>query len=154
MKKLVTIIALLTATFSLFSCEKYDDGRPSKEVRDHFSDLFPDARDIDWDREGSYWVVSFETGSRHDETDHEVWYNSVGAWVGIITSVSIASVPAEIMGYLKASEYSAATPEDNDAEFIETPAGNYYRFDMQLNGKDVDLDVSLDGVVTISKKFF
>ena len=50
------------AALTLLSCEKYEDGKPAKSVRSEFAEMYPDARDVEWEAEAGYWKVSFETG--------------------------------------------------------------------------------------------
>ena len=71
MKKIMTIsaaflfyAATIAAAATIISCEKYEDGRPLKNVRSEFKSMSPDARDVEWDSEYGYWVVSFELGTR------------------------------------------------------------------------------------------
>ena len=71
MKKIMTIsaaflfyAATIAAAATIISSEKYEDGRPLKNVRSEFKSMYPDARDVEWDSEYGYWVVSFELGTR------------------------------------------------------------------------------------------
>ena len=78
MKKIYFALLVLFAALTVVSCDKYDDGIPSHSIRKDFSAKYPDARDVEWDREGPYWVVSFETGVWPDVVEYEVWYDSAG----------------------------------------------------------------------------
>lgn len=152
MKGLFIASALLAGMLMGVSCDKYEDGRPAKPVRDDFNTAYPDARDVEWERQGQYWVVSFETGPIQNGTDHEVWYDLSGAWVMSMTEVSLADVPQNIKDYLAADPvYGKAMFEDYDAEYIEKPSGSFYRFDMRLDGREVDVDVTPDGEVAAAK---
>lgn len=153
MRKVFTIIALVAGGMLLGACEMYEDGRPSKTVRSEFKSAYPEARDIEWERVGSFWVCSFETGNYPNEIDHESWYNEDGKWLATLTSVSLSGVPQEFKTSLGKSEYGTATFEDDDAEFVETPAGNFYRFDVEFNAKEIDLDVYPDGDVILADRF-
>lgn len=151
MKRILGIAALVCAVVLTVSCEKYEDGRPEKSVRSEFSKMFPDAKDVEWDWEYGYWKVSFETGTAPGRTEHEAWYDRDGSWVRTETDLRISAVPENIKGFLSASEYGAAAFEDNDAEFIRTPSGNYYRFDLVHSGVKIYVDVSEDGKVSLAK---
>ena len=149
MKRFLAIFACLAAAVFV-SCDKYEDGKPSKDVRSEFNRMYPDARDVEWEYQGAYWEVSFETGSRPDETDHTAWYDKNGAWIQTCTEVFLSAVPLEILNYLKASGYGTGQFEDNDAEYFDTPAGNFYWFDLRYEGQKIDVDVTEDGKVFLT----
>lgn len=148
MKNFFLIIASVAAALTMFSCDKYEDGKPSKEVRNEFDRMYPDAWDIEWEDQGAYWEVSFETGSRPDGTDHKAWYDKEGNWIQTCTDVLLSAVPQEIKDYLMASEFGSGQFEDNDAEYFETQSGNFYRFDMRQGGREIEVDVTEDGKVS------
>ena len=148
MKKIMFIIAALVALTVVVSCEKYEDGKPSKEVRNEFKRMYPDAWDIEWEYQGAYWAVSFETGSRPNGIDHEAWYDKLGNWIQTCTDVFLSEVPQQIKDYLIASEFGTGQFEDNDAEYFETQSGYFYRFDMRFGGREIEVDVTEDGEVS------
>ena len=37
---------MAAAALTLLSCEKYDDGKPQKNVRSEFNRMYPGARDV------------------------------------------------------------------------------------------------------------
>ena len=141
MRRTLLIIAAV-ALFAASACEKYDDGRPSKDVRSEFNRMYPDAWDVEWEYQAGLWKVSFETGNRPHGTDYEAWYDSEGNWVD--------TVPEDIRNYLATSEFGSARIIDNDAEYIETPSGNFYRFDMSAGGERIEVDVNENGDVSLA----
>ena len=148
MKKMMILAAAVIALATI-SCEKYDDGRPQQAVRKSFSNVCPGAFDVEWEWEGRYWEVSYETGTRPNGTEHEAWFDKDGNWIRTKTEVLISEVPQEIKDYLAADPtYGAANYSDNDADYIQTPTGNSYRFDLNSNGREVKVDVSEDGTVS------
>lgn len=152
MKKIMIISAVMTAAMAIISCERYDDGRPSKDVRSEFSRMYPDAYDVEWEWEGTRWEVSFDTGSRANPDEHEAYYNTDGSWIMTKTEVLLTSVPEKIKEFLALDpEYGTASFEDNDAEYIETPSGSFYRFDLVSGGKHIHVDVNADGDVNVVK---
>lgn len=132
------------------SCEKYEDGKPVKDVRAEFAKMYPDAWDVEWEYKGTLWEVSFETGTRPNGTDRQAWYDMDGNWVQTITEVFISSVPQDIREYLQTSEFASGQFVDDDADYIEKPDGNLYRFDIRLDGKEIEVDVTEDGKVSRS----
>lgn len=142
----IIMVAALTA-LSFSSCEKYEDGRPAKSVRNTFKDMYPDAHDVEWELQGAYWNVSFETGSRLNGIDHEAWYDKSGNWVATETEVYLNEVPETVKTALSTSEFGNYGFSDNDAEFWQTPETEFYRFDLQGN---VNVDVTVNGEVSRS----
>lgn len=150
MKRIIVILALAASFLAAWSCDKYEDGRPSKDIRNEFQRMYPDAWDVEWEYQGSRWEVSFETGKRPEGKEHTAWYDASGGWIMTETEVFLSEVPQQIKAYLAESEYGSAQFTDNDAEYIMTPAGNYYRFDVR-DGKDqFEVDVNEDGQVSLA----
>ena len=154
MKK-IGLVAVFVIAVSIVSmaCEIYDGGLPSKDVRKEFKLMYPDAKDIEWDREGTYWSVSFETGSFSARVDHEALFSATGKWVMTETDVFVLDVPEKIKDALAASpEYGTLQLDDDEVEYYQTPSGNFYRFDMISGGRDIKVDVTEDGVVSAAKR--
>lgn len=148
MKRMMIIAAAVAVLAAAVACDKYDDGRPSKNARNEFARMYPDAWDVEWEYQGTLWEVSFETGSRPNGTEHTAWYDAEGNWIRTVTEVFLSSVPQNIKDYLLESEYGGGQFADNDADYFQTPEGNYYRFDVILNGKEFDVDVTETGEVS------
>lgn len=149
MRRTLLIIAAV-ALFAASACEKYDDGRPSKDVRSEFNRMYPDAWDVEWEYEGTCWEVSFETGKRPNGIDHTALYGTDGTWISTSTDILLSAVPEDIRNYLATSEFGSALIIDNDEEYIETPSGNFYRFDMSAGGERIEVDVNENGDVSLA----
>lgn len=126
------------------SCDRYENGKPEKEIRKEFNAMYPSARDVEWERAGAYWVVSFEM----DRIDYEAWYDDGGNWIRTVKEIMLASVPSAILTYLEQSVYGGSYPDDVD--YVMTPAGNFYRFELMYEGREVKVDVTEDGVVSMA----
>lgn len=152
MKRWFIVAILCVAVSATFSCDRYDDGRPSKDVRAEFSRMYPDAYDVEWEWTGNGWEVTFDTGNRANPDEHEAYYSTDGSWLMTKTEVLLTAVPENIKEFLALDpEYASASFEDNDAEYIETPSGNFYRFDLVSGGKKIHVDVNADGDVNLVK---
>ena len=153
MKRMMMIAAAMMLLATAVGCEKYEDGRPPKDVRAEFAKMYPDAWDVEWERYGDgKWMVSFETGKRPDGTDHKAWYEADGTWIQTVTDVLLADVPQNIKNYLQESEYGQAQFEDNDAEYFQTQSrDDFYRFDLRMEGREVEVDVNSNGEVTLAQ---
>ena len=150
MKRLVVVISAAALLMATAACEKYEAGRPSKDVRSEFARMYPDAWDVEWEYQGQMWEVTFETGSRLNGTEREAWYDMSGSWVRTVTDVFLSSVPQNIRDYLLSSEFGSGQFTDNDAEYYQTPDGNFYRFDIRVDGKEINVDVTESGKVSQS----
>ena len=146
MKKIMMILACVVAMTTV-ACEKYEDGRPSKDVRTEFNKMYPDAKDVEWGHEPGCWVVSFETGTPPNVLEHEARYEADGTWVGTVTEYTVNSVPKEIRNYLAQSDYGKYPVVDDDVDFCETPTGSYYVFAVNMNGATIPVRVWPDGKV-------
>ncbi len=143
----------IAASIVLMACDMYDDGIPSRSVRNEFRSMYPDAKDVEWEREGTYWSVSFETGTHPNRVEHEALYDTSGAWVMTETDMYLSEVPQSVKDALSASpEYGSLPLDDNEIEYYKTPKGNFYRFDLVSGGRDIDVDVTEGGVVALVKR--
>ena len=93
--RFVAVLAV-AASMVLMACEMYDDGIPAKSIRREFKAMYPDAKDVEWEREGTYWSVSFETGTYPNRIDHEALFDSIGKWVMTKTEKFLLDVPQSV----------------------------------------------------------
>lgn len=142
------LILTVAASFAAMACDMYDDGVPAKSVRNEFKAMYPDARDVEWEREGRNWSVSFEIGRRPNEVDYEAYYDTSGNWIMTQNDVLLVDIPAAVKNYLASSEYGALPYADRDAEFYHTPTGDFYRIELSKDGREIEVDVAVDGKVT------
>ena len=147
MKRLMIMLAAVVAMVMSAACDEYDGVLPDSNILAQFNAMYPGAKDVEWEREGYYWKVSFETG--RDRVDREAWFDKNGDWLKTETDLHLSSVPQYIKDYLDGSIYKDASFEDGDAEYIETPSGNYYRFELLFGGIEIKVKVFEDGRVGI-----
>ena len=154
MKRYFVIFAVAVAAMALLSCEKYEDGKPQKDVRTEFKNMYPGARDVEWEGRAGNWIVSFETGTPPNEVDHEAWYDAAGNWLKTETEIFANELPQSVQDALAGSEYASARIDWDDMVYVETPAGNYYRLELNAGGVDIHVDVTEDGEVSLSNLRF
>lgn len=150
MKRVILTVILAVSAMTLFSCEKFEDGMPVKSVREAFAEMYPDARDVEWDMELTGWKVSFETGTPPDVKESEAWYDRNGNWLRTETDLLASALPQVVKDALAASEYASAVLDASDVEFVETPDGNFYQLEVILKGLEVKLKVSEDGKISLA----
>ena len=148
-RRMIAVLFALTFVFVSLSCQAYDDGLPPKAARNEFKAMYSNVRDVEWDREGVNWSVSYEI----DRVEYESLYTSDGRWLMTQKEVSYSNVPQEIKAYLaSSSEYGSLRLDDNTVEYFQTPSGNFYRFELESNGRDIEVDVSEDGTVSLARR--
>lgn len=165
MRRILFIAAVAAATMSLSSCNKYEGHALSEAVRQNskmmppksVSDEMPEdrlqipeeARDVEWEKEGSLWVLSYDLGRGKDKKEVEVYFDANGIWVMTKTEMHIKDVPQYIKDYVTDSDaYAGARFDDDKAEFVETPSGNSYYLEILHGVREIDLEVTEDGVIT------
>lgn len=164
--KRIFIMAVLTAiVIPLLSCNKYDGYALSEAVRQNskimppksVSDVMPqeklqipdNARDVEWEKEGSLWVLSYDLGIGAGKKEVDVYFAAGGTWIKTRTDMQMNDVPKYIKNYVTSSdEYAGAKFYDSDAEYIETPEGNSYVFEITIGMRELDIKVTEDGAIT------
>ena len=149
MKRILGFILMLVTAAILLSCEKYEDGKPLKNVLNAFSEMYPGARDVEWDAENGYWVVSFELGTPPNVKECEAWYDVDANWLRTETDLVDSALPQSVKDAIAASEYASALLSAGDVDYVETPDGNFYELEVNLNGLEIRLKVSEDGKVSL-----
>ena len=143
------LAVIMIASFVSMSCDIYDDGIPPKSVRSEFRSMYSGVRDVEWDREGPNWSVSYEI----NRVEYESLYGPDGKWIMTEQDMSYAYVPQQIKDYLSASpEYGALRLDDNTVEYYKTPSGNFYRFELDNDGRDIEVDVTEQGKVSLARR--
>lgn len=167
MKRFFLVAAVAAALTAVPACQKFDDVdhmdarrqnsmvRPPQQVADQMPQdrtaVPADARDVEWDREGQYWVLSYEIGHGADETEYEVWFDADGKWVMSMNDIRFSDVPQQIKDYLEADPVCSKAVFDRDGDYIEKASGVSYRFDAVADGVEYDVEVTADGVITVKR---
>ena len=141
---------LAVAALSLCSCDKINGGKPLKNVQTAFAEMYPDARDVEWEMELTNWKVSFELGTPPDVKECEAWYGLNAKWIRTETDLLESALPQAVKDALAASEYATAVLDASDIEFVETPDGNYYQLEITLKGVEVKLKVTAEGEISLA----
>lgn len=111
----------LTATIELFIKNKY-----------------PNARIFEVEEERGMLEVDII----HDNRSKEVIFDKAGTWIS--TSWEVRQIPAEITNAVKNSP-QYATYRIDDADYFETPQGDYYLLELELGNIDVKVKVDSTG---------
>lgn len=141
MKKLAICFLALASAGAMFSCDD-DDAKVSPQVQQAFSEMFPSATRVEWERRGSYLVADF----RYDGCDADAWFDASGVWHMTETEILYPMLPAAVQSAFEAGEYAAWKIED--VEKIERRGmETLYVIEAERGDAEYDLCYSEDGVL-------
>lgn len=124
----------------------YEDYIPSvipSSIDSFLKTNYPNSTILDIDNENGYTTVEILDA----RVKRELIFDSKNAWVSTHTELRLSDVPAAIQKVLTDSKYGTYRVEDVD--HYQTPTSEYYRFDLELSGVDVNVDITSDGILTV-----
>lgn len=143
MKALYILPLLLATLFVLPSCEDDQDlleFQVPTLVKQNFQSMYPEAAFAEWERQGTTYKAEFHW----EGSEAEAWFDKGGNWIR--TEFDYRGTLPQPVQDLLLSKY--ANYEIDDVEWVETPSGNYYQFELERNGRlDKTLKVREDGTV-------
>ena len=119
--------------------EDFIPSQPSSSVEAYIKENYPSARILDIDREKGMTEVEILDGT----VCRELLFNDGGAWMQTKTELRISALPDAVMAAIKASQY--ATYKIDDADFIETPDGEWYLVELESGDREVNLRIDALG---------
>lgn len=141
MKALYILPLLLATLFVLPSCDQDQDlleFQVPTVVMQEFKEKYPDATYAEWERVGTKYKADF----RYDGREAEAWFDKGGNWIR--TEFEFRGTLPEPVQQLIATKY--ARYEIDSVEWVETPTGNYYQFELERDGRlDRTVKVREDG---------
>jgi hypothetical protein len=110
MKKIAIIASFACICFAqtVFGQDIPQSQVPSVIVN-NFQQAFPKAYDVDWEMDGEYYKVEFETGLLG--SDHDVWYDKAGKLIRHKEEISKSELPQKVLDKIK-SEFGAYRVDD------------------------------------------
>lgn len=142
MRKLLFASIMFVTALGFVACDDYN---APTSMRNAFSERYPNAVDVEWEKKRGYAVADF---SIPGEGDGEAWYTKSGEWVMTKFDIRYSDLPQAVRTAFEA-EYGAQTPVD-DVERLERNTGDTIYFieaTIVVNGylTDIYLDYSEDG---------
>ena len=131
MKKLLLITPAMLLSTLIFS-QKIKEKEVPAGVKLGFEKLYPNLKDVDWEKEGSNFEAEFE----QDENETSVVFDSNGHLLETETEIGVSSLPANIITYLKNNYPNQKIKE---AAKMVTPAGTT-TYETEIKGKDLIFD--------------
>lgn len=124
---------------------KYLPSTLSDRAKTYIAANYTEAKILEIEQERDMIEVDILDGATH----RELLFDANGEWVRTETEIKRTAVPQNIMDALSASAY--ASYKIDDVSYYETPQRNYYRFELESASQDVELNITLEGVVEVVK---
>lgn len=145
--------ALMCSMFMLSSCDNDDNFGPdgiSNEIYKEFARLYPDAKDVKWDSNGTYAIASFENkATRAESVDlgNTAWFEIVShKFVMDEHDISFTDLPVAVKAGFEDSEY-ALWEHDDDVDVLrrmDKSAEPYYLYVIEVEKDDEEYDLYFD----------
>ena len=115
----------------------------SGKITAFLAERYPEYKMLDVEEDNARIAVEFVQDGR----DRDAYFSVEGDWLRTETDMRITDVPEEITDILGASEYRLYRVDDVD--FVETPEGNYYHFELERGSDEVEVQISESGDITV-----
>lgn len=137
---MIFAICMAAGFSSTVSAQDIPQSQVPSVVVNAFQSKFPNADDVDWEKEGKLFKVDFEIGSR----DHDLWIDNSGNIKKHKEELNKSDLPAAVAEKIK-NEFKEYSIDDVD----KIEADGKVSYLVELDGKDGDRDVSFseDGTV-------
>ena len=138
MKKLLPI--LLISLVALWACEE-ENIHVSNEIRNFIEQKYDGATILyaekDFNGEIDVEII-------HNNTKKEVKFNRKNQWINTTWDVAINQLPEIVIENVQNSYPQYVI---DDADYVETPTGDYYRIELEKGEWEKVVLVTLDGVI-------
>ncbi|MEG2069812.1 MAG: PepSY-like domain-containing protein, partial [Bacteroidales bacterium] len=110
-------------------------------IQQYLTTHHPNARIIEFDQEVNHYEIEIIDG----QIPKEIWFDLSGTWLSTSTEIHINQLPAAVTVAIQNSQY--AHYEIEEADFLETPNGNYYQVELEYNDMEVILKITETGTI-------
>lgn len=114
-------------------------GGLSQKVGDFIAGKYPGAVITDRDYENGYLEVEII----HENREKSVYFDGSENWVATEWDLLLTEVPAAVLDTVKSSSYASYVLDD--ADYVQTPGGDYYRLELEKGESEVVLKIDLSG---------
>lgn len=140
----LSLLPLIIGILCLTSCDKDDNSIvPDEAVIKTFSEKFPTASQVKWEKKNSYLIADF-IYEQHSTT---AWFDNNGEWYMTETELrNFESLPEAVRTAFKSSEYAKWSTDDIDR--LERPdKEKIYVIEVKNGQQEYDLYYSEDGIL-------
>ena len=144
MKTKLFLLALIMMSFAFYSCNDDDNMNVSKEFEGAFNSLYPDAKNVSWERKGNYFVADFWRTEMGVEA--EAWFTNNAEWQMTVTEIVYSALPQTVKRAFEGSDYSRWHLDDTDMierHQVET----VYVIEVKKGDLEYDLYFTADGTL-------
>ncbi|WP_413995944.1 PepSY-like domain-containing protein [Maribacter sp. 2307ULW6-5] len=117
-----TVMALLAA--ATMNAQDLGPNEVPQSFTDGLKKMYPEARDIEWERNGTDYKVEFHVG----RMEHEIWFNKDGKHVRVEKEITTARMPA---GLLDIIERDYPDHKIDSVESIEKDGQTTYEVELE-----------------------
>lgn len=141
----LTVSAMALSFTSCGGDDDDDNLKPDDRFGDALEQLFPEARNVEWEQDGKYRVAEFRSGA----VEYDVWFDDKATWkmTGADYGRDLTALPDQaVVQALMSSEYSMWQVDDID--YYRQPDDEFYIIEVEQPGSsslDMDLYYSPDG---------
>ena len=103
--KIFTLLLVLGAAWSLYSCDNNDDESITVpvELQNAFSSKYPNAANVKWENKSGYYVADF-----YDGYEASAWFTQDGRWQMTKTDIPYIVLPQAVKTSFEATEYATS----------------------------------------------
>lgn len=131
-------IALTILIFGFYSCTDKDTDVP-EVVKQSFTSKFPDAEEIEWEKEeDNEWEAEFELG----DIEYTASFDNKGSWLETERYVKEVDLPHIVLEKLKANYPDHKIEE---IALVENETNSYYEIDLTYGDESLEVAISEDG---------
>lgn len=138
--KFLIHLALFCMTVSVAVAERFPTDSLPKAVLNVFKQTYPEATDIEWEKENQWFVVEFETG--RGSLEHKVWYDSEGKQIRHEEEIPFSALPEAVVKRIK-SDYP--TYHLDDLKKLTEGLVSTYSVELKSGKEEWDLLLDSEG---------
>ena len=139
MKKLLPILLIMLTT--LWACDEKENITLNNTIKEFIEQKYAGARILYAEQD---FNGDIEVEIIHDNIRKEVKFNRNNKWINTIWDISINQLPDAVKESIKNNypEYLI-----DDADYIETPSGDYYKVEIEKGEWDKTILVTAEGEI-------
>lgn len=143
-KSITTLFTLALMVFLFSSC---DDNNPlsngvTEAINTFIENRYPNATIIEVDREENRTI---EVDIMHDQLKKEVVFDTNSNWLQTSWDILVSALPQEVKNIINDPNYEGY--HIDDADFVETPKGNYYLLELEKGERELKVKVDETGQI-------